>query len=162
MSKTKQKSFAGYLLIGIGAYFLLRELQVPIITNFYSWTTLIIIIGLALLIYSYSAKEYQHLFTGTLLLGLGIHWHGLNHYDFWIDHWAVYPLIIGIAFIVRSLRTKKGFWLGILFVGISIIFIFSIQLPIWFDWVYTVMDYLERFWPIVIIITGIYLLMRKK
>ncbi|MEN1968311.1 DUF5668 domain-containing protein [Lentibacillus sp. N15] len=158
----KQHAFAGYLLIGLGAYFFMRELEVPFLSDFNSWPTMLMIIGLALLIHSYSSRDYQHLFTGTLLLGFGIHWHGTSHYDFWVNHWAVYPLIIGIAFVVRSLRTKRGFLLGILLVIVSLLFIFPIQLPKWLNWVYTGQDYMERFWPILIIIIGVYLLRRKK
>lgn len=158
----KQNSFAGYLLIGLGAYFLLRKLQLPILNDFYSWPTLLMIIGLALLIHSYSSKDYQNLFTGTIILGLGIHFHGLNYYPFWVDHWAVYPLIIGIAFIVRYLHTKKGLLPGLILVVVALLLIFSVQLPDWFNWIYPLVDYIEKFWPIGIIIIGIYLLKKKK
>lgn len=158
----KRHTFAGYLLIGIGAFFLLRELEIPIITDFYSWPTLLIIIGMALLIHSYSSKDYQHIFSGTLLLGLGIHFHGVNHYSFWIDHWAVYPLIVGIAYLVRFMRTKQGLLPGIIIVGISLLFIYSIHLPDWLDWIYVIADYTKRFWSLIIIIIGIYLLKKKK
>ncbi|WP_342447717.1 LiaI-LiaF-like domain-containing protein [Lentibacillus salicampi] len=158
----RQHSFAAYILIGIGVYFLLRELKIPIITDFYSWPTLLIIIGIALLIHSYTARDYQHLLSGTIVLGLGIHFHGLNHYTFWIDHWAVYPLMVGIAFIIRGLRTKSGIFTGIIISAISIFLIFSVQLPAAFGWVYDVTSLLERFWPIILIIIGIYWLKRKK
>ncbi|WP_174613955.1 LiaI-LiaF-like domain-containing protein [Virgibacillus ihumii] len=158
----KRNTFAAYLLIGVGIYFLLRKLEIPIITDFYSWPTLLIIIGIALLLYSYTANDYQHLFSGTLILGIGVHFHGVTHYNFWIDHWAVYLLIVGIAFIVRAIRTKKGFLLGIVLIGLAILFIFSIQLPGMFDWVYEVADLLETFWPIFLIGLGIYWLKRKK
>lgn len=158
----RQNSFAAYILIGIGVYFLLRELKIPIITDFYSWPTLLIIIGLALLIHSYTSKDYQHLFSGTIVLGLGIHFHGIEHYVFWIDHWAIYPLIVGIAFIVRAIRTKKGFFPGILLTGLSIIMIFSVQLPATFNWIYDITAFLERFWPIILIGIGIYWLKKKK
>lgn len=158
----KQNTFAAYLLIGFGAYFLLKQLKVPIITDLYSWQTLLIIVGLAILIHSYTAKSYQNLFVGTIVLGLGIHLHGVAHYSFWIDHWAVYPLIIGIAFIVRYLHTKSGLFPGLLLICFAIIMIFSIQLPIWFDWVYVILDYVEMFWPILLIVIGFYLLKRKK
>ncbi|WP_099158673.1 LiaI-LiaF-like domain-containing protein [Virgibacillus ndiopensis] len=158
----KQNSFAGYLLIGIGAYFLLKELKLPIITDFYSWPTLLIVIGLALLIHSYSSKDYQNLFSGTVVLGLGIHFHGVAHYSFWIEHWAVYPLIVGVAFIVRYLKTKAGLLPGVILIGVSLLLIFSIRLPVWFDWIYIVIDYIERFWPILLIGIGIYLLRKKK
>lgn len=157
-----QNSFIGYLLIGVGTFFLLRQLKLPILTDFYSWPTLLIIIGLALTLYSYRAKQYHSLFSGTFILGLGIHFHGINHYSFWIDDWAVYPFLIGVSFIVRSLKTKEGMLIGLIFVTLSLLFIFSIKLPDWFSWVYQMIEYLENYWPIILIIIGIYLLMRKK
>ncbi|WP_010651062.1 LiaI-LiaF-like domain-containing protein [Oceanobacillus massiliensis] len=157
----KQNSLLAYILIGIGIYFLLRELKVPILTDFYSWQTLLIIIGLALLIHSYTAKHYQNLFAGTIVLGLGIHLHGVQHYTFWIDHWGVYVLIIGLAFIVRHTKTKKGILPGILLVLLAVLLIFSINLPGYFDWIYDIINLLERFWPVVLVIIGIYLLRKK-
>lgn len=157
----RQNTFASYLLIGIGIYFLLRKLEIPIITDFYSWPTLLIIIGIALLIHSYTVNDYQHLFSGTIILGIGIHFHGVNHYEFWLDHWAVYLLIAGIAFIVRGIRTKKGFIMGALLIGLAILFIFSFKLPGMFDWIYDVTAILETFWPLLLIVLGIYWLRKK-
>lgn len=158
----KQNTFTGFLLIAVGGYFLLNEWKLPFITGFNSWTTLLMFIGIALLLHSYTTKDYQHLFTGTFLLGLGIHLHGVNHYDFWVDHWAVYPLIIGIAFIVRGLRTKKGTGIGFLFMIGSLLFIFSPRLPESFHWLQVLTHYISRFWPVIIIVVGFYLLKRKK
>ncbi|MGP4108405.1 LiaI-LiaF-like domain-containing protein [Virgibacillus sp. L01] len=158
----RQNSFAAYILIGIGVYFLLRELRIPIITDFYSWPTFLIIIGLALLIHSYTSKDYQHLFSGTIVLGLGIHFHGIEYYQFWIDHWAVYPMIVGIAFIVRALRTKKGLVTGLVVTGISVLFMFSVRLPPAFNWIYDVTAFLEKFWPVILIVIGFYWLKKKK
>ncbi|RLL47948.1 hypothetical protein D8M04_01335 [Oceanobacillus piezotolerans] len=158
----KQNTLFAYLLIGIGLYFLLKQLQFPILTNFYSWQSLLIIIGLAFLIHSFSSKHYQNLFTGTLLLGLGIHFHGLAHYGFWIDHWASYTLIIGIAFLVRAWKTKQGFLMGFLFTILSIIFIFSSRLSIYFYWLDDVVGILEMAWPILLIVVGIFFLFKRK
>ena len=158
----KKHAFAGFLLIGIGLYFLLRQLEIPIITDFYSWPTLLIIIGLAFLIHSYTSKEYQNLFSGTIILGLGIHFHGVNHYSFWIDGWGVYLLIVGIAFIVRFLKTKKGLVPGLVLVGLSLIMIFAVNLPPYLNWIYQVLDIAEQYWPVVLIVIGVYLLKRKK
>ncbi|UJL44984.1 hypothetical protein KFZ58_11170 [Virgibacillus sp. NKC19-16] len=158
----KRNSLAAYILIGIGLFFLLRQLRIPIFTDFYSLPTLLIIIGVSLLLYSYTKKKYQLLFMGTIILSIGIHLHGLQHYSFWIDHWAVYLLIIGIAFIIRYMQTRDGLFAGILLIGISIILIFSIEVPEWLDWIYIVIDYIEDYWPIALIIIGIYLLRKKK
>ncbi|GAQ16742.1 membrane protein [Oceanobacillus picturae] len=158
----KQNALPAYILIGIGIFFLLRQLKLPIITDFYSWQTIIIIIGLALLIHSYTSKSYHNLFSGSILLGIGIHLHGIQHYDFWIDHWAVYPLIIGIAFLVRRTKVKQGLFPGVILTVVSILLIFSVSLPPWLDWVYQVIDTLEQFWPVVLILIGLYLLMKRK
>ncbi|MFD2211058.1 LiaI-LiaF-like domain-containing protein [Virgibacillus halophilus] len=158
----RNHTFAGYLLVGIGAYFLLKQLQVPILTDFYSWPTLLIIIGAVFLFYSHTAKEHEHLFTGTLLLGLGIHFHGIAHYTFWPQHWAMFPLIVGVAFLVRALKTKSGYLPGIILCLISLPMLLSIQLPDWFQQLYLTFDSLKMYWPIILIAIGIYMLMRKK
>lgn len=158
----KKHSFTGYLLIGIGLFFLLKQLKIPIFTDFYSWPTLLIIIGAIFIIHSYRSKEYDNLFTGTIILGLGIHFHGVNHYNFWIDNWAVYPFIIGVAFLVRAFKTKKGMLIGLLLTFGSIIMISSIQLPTTFNWIYTIRTFLESYWPIILIVTGLYFLFSKK
>ncbi|WP_156291210.1 LiaI-LiaF-like domain-containing protein [Oceanobacillus salinisoli] len=158
----KQNSLIAYVLIGIGLFFLLRQLKIPIITNFYSWQTVLIIIGLILLFHSYSYRNYQHLFSGTVVLGLGIHFHGLEQYHFWIDHWAIYVLIIGIAFFIKASKTKKGYFTGILLIGFSVFMIFSNTLSIYFYWVYDVMEFMETFWPVILVIIGIYMLKKKK
>jgi len=158
----KQNKFFGYLLIAIGVFYLLHHLDFAILQNYYSWPTLLAIIGVVFLIHSYSEKEYQHIFTGTLLVGLGIHFHGLERYDFWLDHWSVFTLIVGIALLMRFLKTKKELLLSCILIGISVIMIFSISLPDWFDWIYDVVYFLETFWPITLIVIGVYYLRFKK
>lgn len=158
----KQHAFAAYILIGIGIYFLIRQLNLALFANFYSWPTFLIIIGIAFLIHSYSAKEFQNIFTGVLLLGLGIHFHGLENYSFWLDHWAVYALIVGVAFLFRFLKTRSGLIPGVVLIGIALLMIFSVTLPEWFQWIYGVADFLETFWPVALIVVGIYLLRFKK
>ncbi|WP_430784975.1 LiaI-LiaF-like domain-containing protein [Virgibacillus flavescens] len=157
----KQHFFAGYLLIGIGLYFLLKQLKLPIITDFYSWPTLFIIIGLAFLIHSYKTKDYQNLFSGTVILGLGIHFHGVSHYSFWIDHWGVYLLIVGIAFIVRFLKTKDGLFMGLTFIFLSLLVIFPVNLPPYLSWLYQLLELIENYWQLLLIGLGIFFLTRK-
>lgn len=161
-SLNKKNSFTAYILIGIGLYFLIRQLDLPLFGAFVSWPTLLIIIGGSLLLHSYSARDYQHLFSGTVLLGLGIHFHGLIYYDFWIDHWAIYLLIVGIAFIIRFLRTKNGLLPGALLISIALLILFSVHVPPWLGWVDHITLFIEKFWPIVLIILGIFLLKKKK
>lgn len=141
----KQSNLTAYLLIVIGGYFLIKQFNLPFLSDFSSWTTLIMLIGIAFLLNSYTSKDYGNLFSGVLILGLGIHFHGLENYSNWIDHWAVYPLMIGIVYIVRFLKTRNGLIPGLILVGFSSIMAFSITMPSWFNFIYYISDLLERF-----------------
>jgi len=158
----KQHVFSAYVLIGIGVYFLIKQLDLALFSNFYSWPTFLMIIGIAFLLHSYNFKIYQNIFVGVLLLGLGIHFHGLEVYSFWFDHWSAYALIVGIAFFIRYLKTKTGFIPASVLIGVSLLMIFSVSLPEWFQWIYGVIDFLETFWPVALIVIGVYLLRFKK
>lgn len=157
----KQNILIAYILIGIGIYFLIRQLNLALFENFYTWSTFLIIVGVSFLIYSFSTKELNNIFIGILLLGLGIHFHGVENYYFWFDHWSIYSLIVGIAFLGRFFYTKKGLIHALIFIGIACLMIFSITLPTWFQWIYGVIQFLEAFWPVALIAVGIYILIFK-
>ncbi|MDX8046585.1 DUF5668 domain-containing protein [Gracilibacillus sp. S3-1-1] len=158
----KKNNLFAYLLIGVGIYFLLRELRLPILTDFYSWPTLLILVGAAFLIHAFTSRDFRNIFPAILLLGLGIHFHGLNHYPFWIDHWGMYTLIISIAFLARAIKTKKGYFPGLILFAISAFALFANNQPGWFSWIHQFMIWVERFWPVLIIGLGIYFLLKKK
>ncbi|MBM7554600.1 LiaI-LiaF-like domain-containing protein [Thalassobacillus pellis] len=158
----KQNTFVGFFLIGIGAYFLLQQFHIPLFTDFYSWPTILMIIGLSLLLHSYISNDYQSIFTGALLLGLGLHFHGIRTYSFWIDHWGIYLLIVGIALLLQYNKTKKGLLPGLLLVGLAIFAIVTTGIPSWFYWLNQAFNIIERFWPVVLIVIGIYMLMKRK
>lgn len=158
----RQNSLLAYILIGIGLFFLLRELKLPILTDFYSWQTLLIIIGVVFLFYSYQSKSYNHILTGFVILGIGIHFHGINHYGFWIDHWGVYFIIVGFAFLIRYFKTKSGLFIGLSLLLIGILFIYSQSFDQYFYWMNDLIALIERFWPILLIIFGIFLLRRNR
>src|SRR5699024_11100943 len=153
-----QNTFFGYLLIGIGIFYLLHHLEFAFLQDYYSWPTLLAVIGVVFLMHSYKENGFQHIFTGTLLIGLGIHFHGLAQSDFWLDHWSVFLLIVCLAVLMRLCKTRKGLVLSCILIGICIIMIFCISLPGWFDWVYDVVYFLEMFWPIALIVIGVYYL----
>lgn len=158
----KQNALFAYILIGIGLFFLFRELRLPIFTDFYSWQTLLIIIGAAILIHSYRSKSYENIFIGVLIFGVGIHLHGVENYSFWINHWAVYLVIIGLAFLLRAMKTKSGLLTGVIFLAIGVLLIYSQKFSAYFSWIYDIFALLDKFWPIVLIIVGIILLRKGK
>lgn len=152
----KQQLFTGFLLIGIGSFFLLRQLSIPFIHHIYSWPTLIMLIGLVYLLYSYFSKDYKHLLPGAILLGIGVHFYGRMYYSFWIEHWAVYPFIVGTAFLLRFFKTRKGIVPGIVLTAIALFGAFSKTNYFWFNWLEGVVSFLENYWPILVIGAGIF------
>ncbi|HLQ72269.1 MAG TPA: DUF5668 domain-containing protein [Bacillota bacterium] len=157
----RQHTFIACVLIGIGLFYLLKQLNIDLLHGFYGWPTILMIIGIAFLINSIMNKDYSNIFTGTFLLGLGIHFHGLHHYTFWLEHWSVFTLLIGISLITRSIWTKNGFMSGLVFTVISGLLLFNNQLGEMYHWSAEVIDWVYRLWPVVFIILGIYLLKRK-
>src|SRR5699024_1001258 len=157
----KQNAFIGFILIAIGIYFILQNSNIPALEPYKDWPTLLVLIGLGFVLYGYFKRDYNSLFPATIVLGIGVHFFGLTHLDFWVDHWAVYILIIGAGFIIRALRTKKGFGIGFILILLAILLIFSSQFKILHP-LYANLNTLKNFWPILLIIIGLYLIKRKK
>lgn len=157
----RQHTFIAFLLIGLGIFYLLKQLDLPVLHDFYGWPTILMIIGLAFLMNSFINKDYQNIFTGTFLLGLGIHFHGLHHYAFWLEHWSVFVLLVGISLLTRSIWTKNGFISAVTITLFALFMLFNDQVAKKYEWTADLMDWIQKFWPIIFIILGIYLLRRK-
>lgn len=157
----KRNLFIAYLLIGMGIYFLIKQLELSFFDPLIGWPTMLAIVGISFLLHSYTAKEQDNIFVGVLLLGLAIHIHGLQNYIFWYDHWSIYTLIVGIAFLVLFFKTKKGLIPTLILISLSIIMIFSITLPPSFKPIYVVIDFIETFWPVLLIAIGVYFIWKK-
>lgn len=155
------KKFVGVLLIGIGLYFILQQYNIPFLSQFGTWPTILIVIGIALLFNGYFNRSNDSLFPGVILLGLGFHFHALHHIDRWIDHWGMYTLIVGLAFLIKAQKGKQGILPGILLILISFVALTSIAMPGWFYWFDYLFSFIERFWPFILIITGSYLMIKK-
>ncbi|WP_456278087.1 LiaI-LiaF-like domain-containing protein [Bacillus sp. AK128] len=158
----KQSVFPGIVLIGIGLYFLLDQLHFPALQVFYSWPTLLIIIGVAFLAQAYTSRDYQNIIPGFILTGIGIHFHLLSLLSVWPDHWAMFTLIVGIAFLLRYQQTKSGIIPGLLLLVLSIIALFYHEVLGWLGWFGNIVHFIEDYWPVALIAAGIYLLFIKK
>lgn len=158
----KQHIFTGFLLIGIGTFFLLRQFSIPFLHHVYSWPTLVMLIGLIYLFYSYLSKDHKYILPGVILLGLGVHFYGRMYYSFWAEHWAVYPLIIGAAFLIRFTKTKSGLLPGVILITTAMFGAFSPQHFIFFSWLEKTVNFFESYWSILIIATGFSILNKNK
>jgi hypothetical protein len=156
----RQGVFPGVLLIGVGVIFLLQNYNIPFINYIFSWPSILVMIGLAFMFQAYIGKDYHSIFTGVLLVGLGIHFHGLQLFSFWPDHWAVFTAIIGVAFLLRYSKTKKdGLFPGIILLLISLVAFMYTEFINLFG---SLFAYIENFWPVALIGAGVYFLFFKK
>lgn len=153
--------FPGIVLIGTGAYFLLKQLDFPFIEQAFTWPTLLLIIGLAFLAQGYSGDS-DSIFPGVILIGLGIHFHAKVLFAFWPDHWAVYPLIISVAFLLKYQKTKDGLVSGLILFIIGILGLFYADIITWMGWIGKGVKWLETFWPVALIMAGLYFLFIRK
>ncbi len=158
----KQGVFPGFILIGIGAYFLLDQLHFTALSIFYSWPTLLLIIGVAFLAQAYTSRDYQNITPGFILLGLGVHFHLLKLVPLWPDHWAMFTFIIGLSFLLRYQKTKTGLIPAVILILLSILGLFYHEVIDWLGWIGSFVKLVEKYWPISLIIAGLYLLFFKK
>lgn len=159
----KQNLFPGILLIGIGLYFLLDGLESTLFQQIASWPSILMVIGIAFLAQGYGGKDGQKVFPGILLIGLGVHFHGLELIEDWPDHWGMYTLILSIAFLASHQRTKKGGLVpGLVLFILSALALFYEDFISWLGWVGRSVDLIEQYWPIALIIIGLYILFFKK
>lgn len=158
----RKNRLLGFILIGIGGYFLIQQIHTPFIDHYVTWPTLFIIIGVILIIHSYINRDYDKLFPGTVSIGLGIHFYTLTIYPNWIDHWGMYALIVGIAFLVRYQKVKVGLYPGIILILLGLFMILPIINPVLFNSIHQLLQSFEDYWPVFLIAFGFYLLLKKR
>jgi hypothetical protein len=156
----QQRIFLGVLLSGLGAFFLTNQYSLPYQEQVASWPSILLIIGLAFLLQSILGKETSSLFPGLILIGLGIHFHGLSLIPSWPEHWGMYTLIVGISFLLVYVRTKKeGLIPGLLLTILSIVAFLSID-PL--EWLQPTHKIVLDLWPIVLICIGLFFILKRK
>lgn len=158
----KQHIFPGIILIGFGLYFFLQQEQITVLEPFYSWPSLLIIVGLAFLCQGYFAKDYEAILPGTILAGFGIHFHIVDYFSLWPNHIGVFILIISLGFLLRYQKLKTGLFHGLLFLSISILLLFYNRVINWLGQLESSVKEIWNFWPILLIGIGLFLLIFKK
>jgi len=157
-----QKLFSGIILLGFGLYFLLKELNIPFFADFYTWPTLLIIVGIAFLIQGYRGNDYGNILPGVILAGFGLHFHLVNKLAIWPDHTGTFILIIALGFILQSQKIGQGIVNGVLFLLLAILLLFYQDIIHSLGFLQLKDSTINMIIPILFIIIGIYYLFIKK
>ena len=152
----------GLILIAVGVYFLLQqfEISLPYSNILFAWPSILGIIGLILAYQGYSNRNDSKMFSGIILLGLGVYFHGVHTFNQWSNHWAYFTLIVSIAFFMKYFVNKReGLTPAFILLFVSAFGLYSPSIILWMQ------DYtsgFEALWPVVLIAVGIYFLFIKK
>jgi hypothetical protein len=159
----KQKKYIpAVTLIGFGIYFYLMKSTIIPFDGFYTWPTLLAIVGIAFSVQFYVGNDPESILPGILLFGLGVHFHLRHFIHFWPDDTSILFLLLAIGFLLRAQKTKQGNLPGLVFLMIAIIQMFYSKMkPLPYNLENGLFG-ITAFWPILIIIVGVYFLLNKK
>ncbi|KLV31118.1 LiaF transmembrane domain-containing protein [Priestia megaterium] len=158
----KQSMFFGVLLVGFGIFFLLNELHMSIAAKVYTWPVLLILIGAALLTESALSQDHSNLLASYILITLGIHFYVSEQIPFWPTNISMVVFMVAISFLLSARKAKSGFFQGGTLLIISILMMFSDRLKLFLPKVEDGVNYLTTFWPILLLLVGLYLLFFKR
>ncbi|MQR88549.1 hypothetical protein GFV16_21985 [Bacillus megaterium] len=158
----KQSMFFGVLLVGFGIFFLLNELHMSIAAKIYTWPVLLILIGAALLTESALSQDHSNLLASYILITLGIHFYVSEQIPFWPTNISMVVFMVAISFLLSARKAKSGFFQGGTLLIIAILMMFSDRLKLFLPKVEDGVNYLTTFWPILLLLVGLYLLFFKR
>jgi len=154
--------FFGVLLVGFGIFFLLNELHMSIAAKVYTWPVLLILIGAALLTESALSQDHSNLLASYILITLGIHFYVSEQIPFWPTNISMVVFMVAISFLLSARKAKSGFFQGGILLIIAILMMFSDRLKLFLPKVEDGVNYLTTFWPILLLLVGLYLLFFKR
>ncbi|MDP4163566.1 MAG: DUF5668 domain-containing protein, partial [Bacillota bacterium] len=143
-----QQIFPGIILIGFGAYFFLQQSGFSLFQQFYTWPTLLIIVGIAFLGQGYLSKDYEAILPGTILTGFGLHFHVVHRLSFWPDHIGAFIFIIALGFLLRYQKTGKGLFHSILFILLDVLLLFYDKISNYLGLLQNGVSIVWKFWPV--------------
>lgn len=157
-----QRMIPGIILIGFGAYFYLQQSNITLFQQFYTWPTLLMIVGIAFLGQGYWGKDYEAILPGVILAGFGLHFHVVNRLEIWPDHLGSFILIIALGFLLRYQKVGNGLLQGIMFLILAVLLLFYDRIVAWLGLLENGVSLAWQFWPTALILAGLYLLFFKR
>ncbi|WP_428909299.1 hypothetical protein [Niallia sp. Krafla_26] len=157
-----QRFFPGIILLGFGIYIIWKQANITFLSEFMTWSTLLIIVGIAFLAQGYGGKDYEAIMPGVILTGFGLHFHLVNRLSIWPDASGALILFIALGSFLRYQKTSNGLGQGIIFLSLAGLMIFYEKIMGWLGLLTNKVDSIIQYWPILLIVVGIYLLFFKR
>lgn len=158
----KNSFFSGFVFIGFGMYFLLQQYNFTLISELYTWPSLLIIVGIGLLLQGYAGKEYDFILPGVVLSGIGIHFHITTKLAIWPNHTGIFLLIIALGLLLTYVKTGKRLFQGVLFLVSAIFLLFFDRLIDWAVKQGLNVSLFSNTWPFLFIVIGAYFMFFRK
>ncbi|MDQ0216461.1 hypothetical protein J2S13_002920 [Oikeobacillus pervagus] len=157
-----KRIFPGIILIGFGFYFFLQKSNIQVFQDFFTWPTLLAIVGIAFLGQAYSERDDSSILPGVILTGFGVHFHLVNLLEQWPNDIGVFIFIIALGLLLQNRRNGSGLFPGLLFLILAIISLFYEKITEWFGLLENNAEMIWSLWPIMLVLVGAYLLFMKK
>jgi uncharacterized membrane protein len=158
----KQSVFYGIMFVGLAVFLLLDQLESPLTAKLYSWPSVLLLVGIAMIVQAYKSQDFQQLLPGMILMTLGIHFHAVALFAFWPKHLGMVLLMIAISALLSSRKNKSSFLQGLFLFILAMIMMFSDQLKAWTALLEQNANNVWKFWPLLLLIIGLYLLFFKR
>lgn len=159
---TNQKYFVSTTLILLGIYYLLLMFDFSSIEELYTWAVAVTIFGMAFISQANKGKQSDLYLPGLLLLGMGLYYSFDWFFNFWPSEISAIITGTGIALLFHSYHKHSSYLIGLITTFVGILMTFQEK----FLFVETLfnmsIDFLNTFWPLIIIGAGVYILTRKK
>ena len=159
MAKRERSLVPGVVLILIGVYFLLRELNLIHLRWRELYPVVLLALGLLFLVAAFRREDKGAAFPGTVLLVLGIFF-ALRNYDlapisYYLydvgDYWPVFLLAFGLGFVVQFFFARHDWGLlipGGVLLFLGVMFLFR-NLGLFYWW------HFADLWPVILILIGL-------
>jgi hypothetical protein len=146
----------GLVLVIIGAWLLVTQFF-PALRGWFSWPAIIIAVGLLLFLSGLFLGEYEMVIPGCVVGGVGgiLYWQNLTgNWESWSYVWALIPGFAGTGTLLAGLlrrdgpQVRGGLWTLLV----------SAILFLVFGSLFGVIGALGRYWPVLLIVLGIFAL----
>ncbi|WP_226667162.1 LiaI-LiaF-like domain-containing protein [Metabacillus litoralis] len=150
------------ILFAIGIFYSIQNFNIHLFNFQNSWQILLILLGLAFFISGHFSQDYTVILPAVILTGLGVHFIYYNKLSSWPDHPAAFLFILALGIILTSIKGKTGYVQGVTLLAIGLFLHFFQKIIESITFIQNFDSFIEKYWPLLFILIGAYLLLMKK